>query len=78
MNEQHTSESGNNESRLTELETLVTFLQDTIGKLDESILDQDRRLRRAEQTLGQLTDRLKTIEETGPGEDLPHEKPPHY
>ena len=78
MNVPDPPESDANGARLIELETQVTFLEDTIGKLNEAILDADRRLRRAEQQIEQLTGRVKTFEETGPGDDLPHEKPPHY
>jgi uncharacterized coiled-coil protein SlyX len=56
-----------------ELETRLAFQDREIEKLKEALLEQQKRLER----LAALCDRLRQKALQPPGEDLPHEKPPH-
>lgn len=60
--------------RLAELEATVAFQDREIAKLKESLLEQQKRLER----LAALCETLRQKALQAPGEDLPHEKPPHY
>jgi SlyX protein len=60
--------------RIAELETRLAFQERAIEKLQEALLEQQKRLER----LSALCESLKKKALEPPGEDLPHEKPPHY
>lgn len=60
--------------RLAELETTVAFQERELAKLREAVLEQQKQLDR----LNALCDALRKKALEPPGEDLPHEKPPHY
>jgi SlyX protein len=66
--------------RLSDVESLVTFLQRTIDDLNAVILEQQRRLESQEKELGQVRAAFSTladsIVETPPRPE--DEKPPHY
>ena len=57
-----------------EIETRLAFQEREIEKLKEALLEQQKRLER----LAALCERLRQKALEPPGEDLPHEKPPHY
>ena len=59
--------------RLAELETALAFQEREIIKLRAALMEQQKQLERVAALCETL--RKKSIE--GPGEDLPHEKPPH-
>lgn len=61
------------EERIAELETRLAFQDRAIEKLQSALLEQQKQLER----LATLCERLKKKALEGPGEDLPHEKPPH-
>ena len=74
------SDSGGQDpaARVLGLEEKVMFQQRALDELNEVVLRQQEeldRLRREVQSLRTLTKRAM---EQGGGEDLPHEKPPHY
>ena len=60
--------------RIAELETQLAFQERAIAKLQAAVLEQQKQLDR----LGALCDALRKKALEPPGEDLPHEKPPHY
>jgi uncharacterized coiled-coil protein SlyX len=60
--------------RLAELETTVAFQEREIARLQTALLEQQKRLEHVASLVETL--RKKSLEP--PGEDLPHEKPPHY
>lgn len=60
--------------RLNDLEATVAFQDREIAKLKEALLEQQKRLER----LAALCETLRQKALQPPGEDLPHEKPPHY
>lgn len=65
-------------ARLLGLEEKIMFQQRGLEELNEVILRQQGeldQLRREVQSLRSLSERV--VEQAG-GEDLPHEKPPHY
>ena len=66
------------EERVLKLEEKVTFQQHMLSQLNEVVLRQQDELdqqRREMESLRSISERA--IELAG-GEDLPHEKPPHY
>ncbi len=76
------SEKENREAldrRVVELETLFTYLQQTVQDLDGVVLRQQERLEAAEATLGRLADSIRSAQESSetdrPAEE---ERPPHY
>jgi SlyX protein len=66
--------------RLSDIESLVTFLQRTIDDLNAVILEQQRRLESQDKELGLLRAAFSTL--TDSIVELPRrpedEKPPHY
>jgi uncharacterized coiled-coil protein SlyX len=66
--------------RLSEVESLVTFLQRTIDDLNAVILDQQRRLESQEKELARLRATYSTLADSIV--EVPRrpedEKPPHY
>jgi len=74
------SDSGGQDpaARVLGLEEKIMFQQRALDELNEVVLRQQGeldRLHREFQSLRALTERAM---EQGGGEDLPHEKPPHY
>jgi SlyX protein len=61
--------------RLIEIETKLAFQEQTIGRLQEAVIEQQRQIDR----LKLLTERLQGRQAAGPGDDLSNEPPPpHY
>lgn len=60
--------------RIAELETRLAFQERAVEKLQKALLEQQKALAR----LASLCETLKKKALEPPGEDLPHEKPPHY
>jgi SlyX protein len=68
----------NADDRLTALEERLTFQQRLIDDLNAVTLDHRRELDRVMRELHMCQSALERIHQTGPGDNLPHEKPPHY
>lgn len=66
-------------ARVTELETLFTHLQRTVGELDQVVLAQQKRLESLEGKVAAMRADLNAVSRSG-GEErtLEDEKPPHY
>lgn len=58
----------------TRMEMQTAFLERQLQELNETVLELNRRLDRAEKRIRQLTDRI----EEGSGELNPNTRPPHY
>ena len=64
--------------RIDTLESRFAFQEDTIGKLNDVIVDQQARLAQLEKTVRSLVERIAG-QEIGPGLIEPDEPPPqHY
>ncbi len=64
--------------RIDTLESRFAFQEDTIGKLNDVIVDQQARLAQLEKTVRSLVERIAE-QEIAPGLDEPDEPPPpHY
>ena len=61
--------------RLRALEERLTFQQRLLEQFDEALLRQQGEIERLKRD---LTACRAAIEQSSLGEDLPHEKPPHY
>ena len=61
--------------RLIEIETKLAFQDQTIGRLQEAVIEQQRQIDR----LKTLVERLQGRKAAGPEDDLSNEPPPpHY
>lgn len=63
--------------RIDELETRLTFQDDTIATLNEALVMQQQRIAQLEKLVGLVVERIR---ESEPEMDLPGEEdpPPHY
>lgn len=67
------------EERLITLETKLAYQEDTLLKLQELVLAQQKQLYRMEQERQFFKDQFQALRESGGGSQLiPNEKPPHY
>ena len=66
------------ESKLVELEEKITYQQRTIEELNSVVLNQQAELDNLTNELDKLRTLTQGLIDRGLGEDLPHEKPPHY
>jgi len=70
--------SANPPSSAIELEQKIMFQQRTLDELNEVVLQQQTEIDRLGKEQRALRALLQQSIEQGVGEDLPHEKPPHY
>jgi SlyX protein len=69
----------NDDARLVALEERLTFQQRLIDELNSVVLQQRRELDRLTQEAVQCRAVLERLRDAAAlGENLPHEKPPHY
>ncbi|MCH2595327.1 MAG: SlyX family protein [Pirellulales bacterium] len=65
-------------AQVTELEEKLSFQQRTLEELNEVVLAQQTEIERLGRELSNYRKLTEELLERNPGEDLPHEKPPHY
>jgi uncharacterized coiled-coil protein SlyX len=78
MNAADSSPNAEGRDRWVALEERLTFQQRQIDELQGVVLDHRRELDRLTRELAQCRAALDELRDAGLGEDLPHEKPPHY
>jgi len=66
------------EAQFIELEQKLTFQQRSFEELNSVVLQQQLELERLGREVQSLRQLLQGMAERGGGDDLPHEKPPHY
>ncbi len=68
-----------NEQRLNQLESALAYLQNDYEQLNETVLENTKRLEQIKQLVNRLATKLDSGN-AGPGEprNLEDEKPPHY
>ena len=65
--------------RLVRLEEMAAHQEQFLGQLNESLTQFRDQYDRLEKKLEQASSQVQWLmENSNPGEDLPHEKPPHY
>ncbi len=64
--------------QVVELEHKLTFQQLAFDQLNGVVLEQQAELESLRCELKSLRQSLHGLADRGAGEDLPHEKPPHY
>jgi uncharacterized coiled-coil protein SlyX len=69
---------GDHETRLLALEEGLTFQQRHVDELNGVVLAFRRELDVVTRELAQCRTALELLRHAGGGENLPHEKPPHY
>lgn len=72
------SEDAPLQERLRLVEERLTFQQQLVEELNGVILGHEQRLTRLGRELERFAERMRLLAERSPGDDLPHEKPPHY
>ena len=65
-------------SQVRVLEEKLMFQQRMLDKLNEVVLAQQAELDRQQRELTSCRNTIEGLQDSRPGEDLPHEKPPHY
>ncbi|MEM9354310.1 MAG: SlyX family protein [Planctomycetota bacterium] len=65
-------------SSTQKLEEQLAFQQHALDELHSVVLTQQQELEALRREIARLTAAVEQIKEQGWGEDLPHEKPPHY
>ena len=70
--------SENIHSTAVELQEKIMFQQRALDELNGVVLQQQTEIDRLGKELRALRSLLQQSIEQGAGEDLPHEKPPHY
>ena len=77
-NDSSPAEANDLAARVVELEQKLTFQQAAYDQLNEVVLEQQAALERLRRETKSLRELLQGFVDRGLGEDLPHEKPPHY
>jgi SlyX protein len=60
-----------------EIETRLLFQEDTIAKLNDALVDQQRQIDQMRETLARLIELIERRDET-PDFSIEEERPPHY
>lgn len=68
-----------NERRLSQLESVIAYLQNDYEQLNETVLENTKRLEQLKQAVNRLTAKLDSGS-AGPSEtrSIEEDKPPHY
>lgn len=74
----HPDARGDHETRLLALEEGLMFQQRHVDELNAVVLACRRELDQVRGELDQCRGALDALRRSGAGENLPHEKPPHY
>ena len=77
-NKSNSSELNDLATQMVELEHKLTFQQQAFDQLNGVVLEQNAEIERLRREIESLRRSLHGLSERGVGEDLPHEKPPHY
>jgi SlyX protein len=72
------TEPTTDQQRLVALEERLSYQQQLIDELNGVVLEQTRRLDHLSRDLAAQRAALERLAELARGDDLPHEKPPHY
>ncbi len=67
-----------NAKRLIELESRLSFQEDLLAAVNQSLVEQDKTLRELHMQLRHLNDKLKQSQDADPFSDPASERPPHY
>lgn len=66
------------EARLTELETKLSFAEDLLDSLNQTVFHQQERIDLLERQIRLLHEQIQTLRPADGGLDLRDEIPPHY
>lgn len=69
------------EERVVELETRLSFQEDTLQSLNQVITEQDKTIMQLQELVRHLAEKLSDMEyslEQGAGKAPANERPPHY
>ena len=66
------------DERFNELESKVSFQEETIKELSTVIYQQQKQIDRLQNIFASITDRLNSLTEPQSSDFLSNDKPPHY
>jgi len=72
------SAANESDARLRALEERASFQERTIEHLNDVVLEQQTEMKRLAREMRQCRAAIERLNEAAFGDDLPHEKPPHY
>lgn len=67
-----------NEDRLVDIETKISFQENTIKELNDVVCKQQKQIDTLNTTCKQLMDQIRKMSGISSGGDLIDDKPPHY
>ena len=66
------------ENRIVELEIKIAYQEDLVEDLNRIVAEQQRQIERLELVCKQLTEHVRNLQLSQPGEQNIDETPPHY
>jgi SlyX protein len=69
--------SMNNDTELVDIETKLSYLENTLIQLNERVINQEKRIARLEDENKVMSENYQELWDSV-AEDIPNRKPPHY
>ena len=66
------------EERLIKIETKLAHQENLLTELDEIVASQQAQITRLERLCRSLTDRIRSLSDAGPDDQVADQRPPHY
>ena len=66
------------EDRLADIESKITFQEDTIQELNKVVYQQQKQIQRLEAICESLIEHVKDLRDMTPQGNVAQERPPHY
>ncbi|TFW25765.1 SlyX family protein [Duganella callida] len=68
----------NTEDRFMDIEIKVAYQEDLVEALNQRIHEQQQQIDKLEQLCLSLAQHVRNLSQNNSGNQLPHERPPHY
>ena len=68
----------NNEERIIELETRMSYAETTMDELNKTIVSQNREIENLKFICSELKKRIDDLRDSGNDGPMEHSRPPHY
>ncbi len=66
------------EERLIKIETKLAHQENLLAELNDVVANQQAQITRLERLCGTLTDRIRSLSDAGPDDQVAEQRPPHY
>ncbi len=67
-----------NEDRFIDIEIKLAYAEDMVDSLNQRIHEQQQQIDKLEQLCLSLAQHVRNLAQNNNGNQLPHERPPHY